>query len=56
MQDAIDIKVLQTLGMARDRPSPYGGWRGVLGAVAREPVPREASCCLKQDLQDLHDL
>ena len=23
MQDAIDIKVLQTLGMARDRPSPY---------------------------------
>ena len=24
MQDAIDIKVLQTLGMARDRPSPYG--------------------------------
>ena len=24
MQDAIDIKVLQTLGVARDRPSPYG--------------------------------
>ena len=24
MQDAIDIKVLQTLGMARDRPTPYG--------------------------------
>ena len=23
MQDAIDIKVLQTLGMAKDRPSPY---------------------------------
>ena len=23
MQAAIDIKVLQTLGMARDRPSPY---------------------------------
>ena len=23
VQDAIDIKVLQTLGMARDRPSPY---------------------------------
>ena len=23
LQDAIDIKVLQTLGMARDRPSPY---------------------------------
>ena len=26
VQDAIDIKVLQTLGMARDRPSPYGSW------------------------------
>ena len=24
VQDAIDIKVLQTLGMARDRSSPYG--------------------------------
>ena len=25
---SIDIKVLQTLGMARDRPSPYvRGWR-----------------------------
>ena len=24
VQDAIDIKVLQTLGTARDRPSPYG--------------------------------
>ena len=23
MQAAIDIKVLQTLGMARDRPPPY---------------------------------
>ena len=33
VQAAIDIKVLQTLGMARDRPSPYGengnqAWRG----------------------------
>ena len=28
----------------------------LLGAVARGPVPREAACCLKQDLQDLHDL
>ena len=33
MQDAIDIKVFQTLGTARDRPSPYGessnqAWRG----------------------------
>ena len=27
--------------MARDRPSPYGGRRGVLGAVARGPVPRD---------------
>ena len=41
--------------MARDRPSPYGGRRGVLGAVARGPVPRDANC-LNQDLQDLHDL
>ena len=29
------------LGMARDRPSPYGGRRGVLGNVARGPVPRD---------------
>ena len=33
VQAAIDIKVLQTLGMARDRPTPYGesgtqAWRG----------------------------
>ena len=30
MQDAIDIKVLQTLGMARDRPAPYGAARAAL--------------------------
>ena len=47
MQDAIDIKVLQTLGMARDRPSPYGGRRGVLGDVARGPVPRDLSISAK---------
>ena len=41
--------------MARDRPSPYGGRRGVLSDVARGTGPREASCCLKQDSQDLHD-
>ena len=41
VQDAIDIKVLQTLGMARDRPSPYGSQRDVLcPTVARGPVPR----------------
>ena len=44
---AIDIKVLQTLGLARDRPSPYGeGWRFLRKAffpVARGPVPRDLS-------------
>ena len=44
MQDAIDIKVLQTLGMARDRPSPYGSPRdGLCTTVARGPVPRNLS-------------
>ena len=28
----------------------------LLFSVARLPVPREASCCLEPDLQDLHDL
>ena len=46
MQDAIDIKVLQTLSMARDRPSPYA--KNVAWHVARGPVPREFNC-LKQD-------
>ena len=69
MQDAIDIKVLRTLGMARDRPSPYGNGDGFLFlTVARGPVPRDAlpfhrsagACpprsliCLKQE-QDFHD-
>ena len=31
-----------TLGMARDRPSPYG-MRGVFFTVARGPVPRDLS-------------
>ena len=40
MQDAIDIKVLQTLDMARACPSPYvKGWR--FFTVARGPVPRD---------------
>ena len=38
--DAIDIKVLQTLGIARDRPSPYGNARRFF-PVARGPVPRD---------------
>ena len=41
MQDAIDIKVLQTLGIARDRPSPYG--EVPFFTVARGPVPRDLS-------------
>ena len=41
MQDAIDIKVLQTLGIARDRPSPYGEGETASTPVARGPVPRD---------------
>ena len=53
MQDAIDIKVLQTLGMARGTrshalvawrgPSPYVpcGEANHLSTVARGPVPRD---------------
>ena len=39
--DAIDIKVLQTLGMARDRPSPYDERGLFFFTVARGPVPRD---------------
>ena len=36
--------LLQTIGMARDRPSPYGGRDDfVHTTVARGPVPREFS-------------
>ena len=36
--------LLQTIGMARDRPSPYGGRDDFVGpTVARGPVPRELS-------------
>ena len=49
------FRSFRTLGTARDRPSPYGSRRGILGDVARGPVPRDAKC-LKQDLQDSHDL
>ena len=36
--------LLQTIGMARDRPSPYGGRDDfVRTIVARGPVPREFS-------------
>ena len=41
VQDAIDIKVLQTLGMARDKPAHYT--KNVPWNVARGPVPRERS-------------
>ena len=40
LQAAIDIKVFQTLGMARDRPSPYGEGMAFF-TVARGPVPRD---------------
>ena len=42
MQDAIDIKVLQTLGLARDRPSPYGnGKKANIGMARDRPSPYE---------------
>ena len=43
MQAAIDIKVLQTLGMARACPLPYGEGETASTPVARGPVPRERS-------------
>ena len=44
MQDAIDIQVLRTLGVARDRPTPYGSRRDFsCPTVVRGPVPRDGS-------------
>ena len=49
MQDAIDIKVLQTLGMARDRPAPYGAARDALNnRSAGACPPRSLTRCEKR--------